>query len=274
MPQKTVLITGCSEGGIGASLAAEFQLRGFRVFATARSLAKMKALADKGIETITMDVTSDASVEAAAREVEAATGGPLDYLVNNAGIHHFMPFADSRMDDFRRVINTNLLGAFAVTHACLPMLIRARGVVVNIGSVQEIYCVPYQAAYNASKAALHALSHTLRVELEPFGVRFVTVVAGGVKTKIYENAPSKMPENSLYAPLASKIENREFIQRISKVEVDDFAREVVNDLMKPRLAVTIWKGGMSTLAWILTWFGWEGMLVSSSKHIINYQRTN
>lgn len=159
MSQKTVLITGCSDGGIGAALAAEFHRRGCRVFATARNVDKMQSLRALGIEAVAMDVTSDASIAQAVAEVERATaGGSLDLLVNNAGVHHFMPFADSRPEDFRRVIDTNITAVFVVTHAFLPLLMRARGVVANIGSVQEVFCLPFQSAYNASKAAVHAVS--------------------------------------------------------------------------------------------------------------------
>lgn len=161
MSQKTVLITGCSDGGIGAALAAEFHRRGCRVFATARNVDKMQSLRALGIEAVAMDVTSDASIAQAVAEVERATagaGGSLDLLVNNAGVHHFMPFADSKPEDFRRVIDTNITAVFVVTHAFLPLLMRARGVVANIGSVQEVFCLPFQSAYNASKAAVHAVS--------------------------------------------------------------------------------------------------------------------
>ncbi|KAI4602913.1 hypothetical protein KJ359_008133 [Pestalotiopsis sp. 9143b] len=244
MSQKTVLITGCSDGGIGAALAAEFHRRGCRVFATARNVDKMQSLRALGIEAVAMDVTSDASIAAAVAEVERATSGSLDLLVNNAGVHHFMPFADSRPEDFRRVIDTNVTAVFVVTHAFLPLLVRARGVVANIGSVQE-------------------MAHTLRVELKPLGVRFVTVVTGGVKTRLYDNAPVELPADSQYAPIAHKIEGREFIHNVRRDSADDYARAVVADLLRPEPRWTLWHGSQSTLAWLLSWFGWDGMIDSS-----------
>ncbi|KAF7528583.1 hypothetical protein G7054_g10111 [Neopestalotiopsis clavispora] len=262
MAPKTVLITGCSDGGIGAALAAEFHAQGCRVFATARNVDKMQSLRVLGVETMAMDVTSDASIAAAVAEVEGATGGSLDYLVNNAGVHHFMPFADSQAADFRRVIDTNITAVFLVTHAFLPLLIRSKGLVANIGSVQEVFCLPFQSAYNASKAAVHAMAHTLRVELKPLGVRFVTVVTGGVKTKLYENAPVELPTGSYYAPIADKIEGREFIHNVKRDDVDDYAKGVVRDLLKPEPRWTIWHGSQSYLAWFLSWFGWDGIIDS------------
>lgn len=159
MPPKTVLVTGCSEGGIGAALAAEFDRRGCRVFATARDVGRTEALAKAhpGIQTLALDVTSDASIAAAVAAVREATGtdeatggGSLDILVNNAGVNHVMPFADSTPADLRRVIETNVIGAFTVTHAFLPLLIEAGkkkgGVVASVGSVNEVFYPPYQVS--------------------------------------------------------------------------------------------------------------------------------
>lgn len=85
MSRKTVLITGCSEGGIGHNLALEWNSKGYRVFATARKVEAMTGLADVGIECLAMDVTETASLENVKQEIEKKTGGTLDILVNNAG---------------------------------------------------------------------------------------------------------------------------------------------------------------------------------------------
>ncbi|KAI8964821.1 putative short-chain dehydrogenase/reductase [Daldinia sp. FL1419] len=261
--RKSVLITGCSEGGIGAALALEFHARGCQVFATARDVSKMRSLSEKEIETLELDVDSDESIAAASAAVQKATDGSLDYLINNAGINHVMPFADSKVEDLRRVINTNIVGVLAVTHAFLPLLIRSQGTVATFGSVNEVFCPPYQVAYSASKAAVHAISRTLRVELAPLGVKFVTLMTGSVKSKLFENAPTKLPEHSLYRAAVGNIENREFLKRAPFMDTDVFAKQVVNDLLKPKPKLNIWHGGMTTLAWILTWFGWEGILDST-----------
>jgi 1-acylglycerone phosphate reductase len=85
MPPKTVLITGCSEGGIGHSLALEWHNKGHRVFATARRLEAMSSLSLIGIECLAMDVTDLSSLQSAKLYIETTTGGTLDVLVNNAG---------------------------------------------------------------------------------------------------------------------------------------------------------------------------------------------
>lgn len=86
MAQKTVLITGASEGGIGDGLAQKFHSRGLRVFATARSLEKMKHLKEMGMEVWSLDVTARESIEETVAKVKELTGGRLDFLVNNAGV--------------------------------------------------------------------------------------------------------------------------------------------------------------------------------------------
>lgn len=106
------------------------------------------------------------------------------------------------------------------------------------------------------------MAHTLRVELKPLGVRFVTVVTGGVKTRLYDNAPVELPADSLYAPIAHTIEGREFIHNVRRDDAEDYARAVVADLLKPAPRWTLWHGSQSTLAWFLSWFGWDGMIVS------------
>jgi 1-acylglycerone phosphate reductase len=85
MVQKTVLITGCSKGGIGDALAQEFQRKGLRVFASARNLSKIEHLKALGFDILPLDVVDDPSIKAAVETITKATGGTLDYLVNNSG---------------------------------------------------------------------------------------------------------------------------------------------------------------------------------------------
>jgi 1-acylglycerone phosphate reductase len=83
--QKTVLITGCSAGGIGDALARAFHKKGLRVFATARNLAKAENLKALGMEVIQLDVIDEESIKVAVKTVQEATRGKLDFLVNNSG---------------------------------------------------------------------------------------------------------------------------------------------------------------------------------------------
>ncbi|CAK7214793.1 NADPH-dependent 1-acyl dihydroxyacetone phosphate reductase [Sporothrix curviconia] len=259
--QKSVLITGCSLGGIGDALAREFHSRGLQVFATARSAAKMTELAALGITTLEMDVTDEASVQAAAERVRAATGSQLDILINNAGLSHVMPLADCALADVKRVLDTNIYGVFAVTHALLPLLIDARGVVATVSSVNTVFNPPYQAAYNASKAAVTSFGHTLRVELAPLGVRVVTIVTGAVATHLFDNASPRcsVPEDSVYAPLKERIEKYDFLDGVDWTSAQDYARQVASDLLRPAPKPVLWRAATSTMAWLLNTFGWTGM---------------
>lgn len=282
-PNKTVLITGCSAGGIGASLALEFHRQGLHVFATARSLEKMASLEAVGITCLALDTTSAGSIQAALLAVEKAisampssdsSNAGLNYLVNNAGLTRIRPFMDSSIADLQRVMDTNVMGTMAVTHAFLPLLVRAKGVIATVGSVNEVYLPPLQSTYNASKAAVHAWGDSLRIELKPLGVRVVTIVTGAVRSNLMENEAERnrtgggrgddaLPEGSYYKALEKNIHDREFLGTAQWQDGDVYARDVVAALLREEPKRTLWLGGMSTMAWVLSLVGWEGMMVSS-----------
>lgn len=261
---KTVLISGCSEGGIGDALAREFRGRGHTVFATARSLSKMSTLEPLGIHTLALDVTSETSIAAAAAVVRATTDGQLDILINNAGVNHVQPFLDTSMEDMRKVFDINVFGMIAVTQAFAPLLISSKGLVATIGSVNMIFNSPYQTAYNASKAAVTAIGHTLRVELAPFGVRVVTIVTGSVRSKLFDNADDacRVPSDSLYYPLRDRIEKMNFLEGARWTATEDYAKQVVSDLLKDHPSPVLWRASFSSLARLLNIFAWPGMMVS------------
>ncbi|KAI4860415.1 putative short-chain dehydrogenase/reductase [Hypoxylon rubiginosum] len=268
MPLKTVLITGCGPGGIGSALATEFHTRGHRVFATDVSSSHLAHLEDRGMETLALDVTSQPSVEAAAVTVSERTGGRLDILVNNAGVLHAMPFADADVAAARRLFDVNVLGVIAVTQAFLPQLLaaardRAGGdaIVANVCSVNSEIRPPFFGIYNASKAAVEVLGASIRPELAPFGVRVVSIKTGCINTELFRNAPpTKLPEDSLYRPAREFIEGRKMLEKAPYMEPEVYAKKVVDELLRPSVKHVIWQGGLATFAWILSWFGWEGMM--------------
>ncbi|KAI0201362.1 short-chain dehydrogenase/reductase [Astrocystis sublimbata] len=270
MPLKSVLITGCGASGIGAALATEFHMRGHRVFATGISDSQLEGLAALGMETFEMDVTSKPSIERGVARVQKATGGKLDILINNAGVLQIMPFADTDVEDVRKIFEVNVLGAFAITKAFLPLLLEAAkqnagdAVVANLGSVNAVFRPPFLAPYNASKAALECLGASMRTELAPLGVRVVTIKTGSIKSDLFRNAPpTKLPEGSLYTPIKEFIEGRKMLDGQDWTKPEDYARNVVNELLRPKVKHVIWQGSLTTVAWILSWFGWEGMLDST-----------
>ena len=146
MATKSVLISGCSVGGIGSGLAEAFQKRGLQVFATARTASKMSHLENlPNVTLITLDVTSPSSITDALKVVEAKTGGALDYLVNNSGLGYVMPTLDLDIAQGKRLFDVNFWGALAVIQAFAPLVIAARGSIVNISSVGGHVSPPFMS---------------------------------------------------------------------------------------------------------------------------------
>lgn len=161
--RRTVLITGCSSG-IGASLAREFAKHNLRVFATARDASSLTTLAGEGIEAFSLSVHQPESIAALKTQIEAATHGRgLDYLVNNAGRNLTVPALHMDYDELQLTYETNLFGVMRMCQTFAPLLIQAKGTIVQIGSVAGVIPYVFGSAYNASKAALHSYSDTLRV---------------------------------------------------------------------------------------------------------------
>ncbi|KAI1279074.1 short-chain dehydrogenase/reductase [Xylaria sp. FL0933] len=265
---KSVLITGCGPPGIGNALALEFHLRGHRVFASGLSEDLLAPVKDLQIETFVLDVTSTSSINSAVTHISSATGGKLDILINNAGVMHVMPFADTDVAEARQLFEVNVLGVFAVTKAFLPLLLAAsakgdgsRPLVANIGSVNQVLRPAFLGIYNASKAAVETLGGTIRNELAPLGVRVVIVKTGSVHSSLFDNTPLKrLPDDSLYRPIREFIEGREMLRSARFIDADAYAKKVVTELLRPSVKPVIWAGGLTTIAWLLSWFGWEGML--------------
>lgn len=150
-PSKTVLITGCSEGGIGFALAKEFQARGLHVFATARSPAKMAALEHlPNVTLLPLDVCSPASIAAAVAAVSAKTGGTLDFLVNNSGSQYVMPVLDVDLAQAKAMYEVNVWGVVAVTQAFAPLVIAARGSIANMASIAGLMYPPFMGKSRAA----------------------------------------------------------------------------------------------------------------------------
>lgn len=138
MSGKTVVVTGCSNGGLGAAMAKAYQAKGFRVFATLRNRSKAGALEKiKGIEILELDVASEESIHQCAKAVEKLTGGSLDVLVNNAGISTIRPLLDTSVDDAKKLYDSNVWAILLMAQAFAPMLIKSKGIMCNISSVSS-----------------------------------------------------------------------------------------------------------------------------------------
>jgi 1-acylglycerone phosphate reductase len=134
--KKTVLITGCSTGGIGWAMAKNFHQREFYVFATARDPSKAADLAKlNDVEVLELDVTIPKTITQCKEIVAKRTGGSLDILVNNAGVEFNSPLLDTDVDEAKRLYEVNVWGPLAMVQAFAPLLINAKGVVYNQGSI-------------------------------------------------------------------------------------------------------------------------------------------
>ncbi|KAI0490344.1 dehydrogenase with different specificitie [Xylaria cf. heliscus] len=203
MSPKTVLVTGCSAGGIGAALALALAQRGYHVFATARTVSKIPSCLSE-LENVTplhLDVTSSESVAQAAREV-AASGRGLDILLNNAGAGYAMPILDIDISRAQQLYDVNVWGPIRTVQAFANLLIASRGRIVNLSTVGAIANTPWISTYSSSKAALTNYSDTMRLELAPFGISVVTVMIGTVESHFHDNESGfALPSASRYAPI-------------------------------------------------------------------------
>ncbi|KAK4043911.1 hypothetical protein C8A01DRAFT_12662 [Parachaetomium inaequale] len=253
----TVLITGCSDGGLGAALAEAFARRGFHVLATLRDPAKAAALASPPgrIEVLPLDVTDTASIASCAAAVATKTGGRLDVLVNNAGSMFIMPLLDTDVAEGKRLFDVNVWGMLAVTQAFAPMLVRARGVMLNIASIAGAVRMAWQGVYNSSKASARWISETLRIEMQGLGVRVITAMVGEVETNIYQNAraPPSLPPSSYYASIKDLIFQQGTGQMQNENEKASVTAEnLVRDVLSGRDG-HVWRGGVAGRAKYLHW---------------------
>ncbi len=186
-----VLVTGASRG-IGRETALALARRGDAVVLAARTERQLRDAArevtEEGgrAEVIVMDVTDDDSVRTAI--AEALDKGPIDALINNAGICQQVPFLAQDPERARREMEVNYFGALRVTRAVLPaMRARGRGTIVNVSSLLGAIPCPTVANYSATKAALNAWSHALRGEVASDGVRVVVFMPSHTATKQAES---------------------------------------------------------------------------------------
>ena len=200
---KTVLITGCSSG-YGLETARHFLARGWNVVATMRTPREDVLPGSDRLRVVSLDVTRPDSIAAA---LEAS--GPIDVLVNNAGIGLMGAFEATPMTTVRDVFETNTFGVMAMTQAVLPRFrARGSGVIVNVTSSATLAPMPLVAVYTASKTAIEGFTASLAFELEEFGVRVKLVEPGYCpNTRFTSNGGARMeglfPE--AYAPFAQRI---------------------------------------------------------------------
>ncbi|RYP32535.1 hypothetical protein DL767_005147 [Monosporascus sp. MG133] len=242
--RETVLITGCSNGGIGSALALLFQQRGFHVFATARDPSKMSNLNGlSNVTLLTLDVVKSAHIKAAVEAVAEKTGGTLNYFISNAGRNHFMPILDEDLETIRNIFEINFIAPIALTQAFSPLLIKAKGMAVYVTSISGYLNIPYMGTYAASKKSMEIVAETLRLELAPFGVGILEIVTGAVKTMgqtYFGNF--QLPAQSLYKSNEDVIANRaQGNDGLPRMDLMEYAAVVVDEITK-RTTGRFWYG--------------------------------
>jgi short-subunit dehydrogenase len=193
---RRVLVTGGSRG-IGAALARGLRDRGARPALVARSSAELSGVADEvGGDAYPCDLSDLRGLPALVERVEA--DGPVDVLINNAGVSHVGWFLDRTPDEIDQVLTVNLLAPVHLCRLLLPLMLeRGRGHVVNISSMAGVIAPPGLASYGASKAGLSHFTAGLRADLRDTPLRFTTVHLGSVSTGMDEEARSYGPMREL-----------------------------------------------------------------------------
>jgi hypothetical protein len=224
---RSVVITGASTG-IGWATAKLLLDRGFRVFGSVRKPAdadRLKTEFGANFIPLRFDVTDEAAVLAAAREVRAVLAGEtLAGLVNNAGIAVAGPVLELSADEFRRQMEVNFIGPIIATQAFGPLLGSdpslkgPRGKIVMISSVAGKNGNPLSSAYSASKHAIEGLSESLRREMMLFGIDVIIIAPGAVKTPIWSKADEvdiSAYKNSPYFPAMERV--RKFLLHLGEI---------------------------------------------------------
>lgn len=270
---RVVLLTGCSSG-IGVATALRLVRDGWIVYATGRRLEPLAPLRDAGCRTLPLDVTDEASMQAAVERV-LDEAGQIDALVNNAGYSQSGPVEEVPMDAIRRQFETNVFGAIRLTQLVLPaMRARRRGRIVNVGSMGGRLTFPGGGIYHATKHALEAISDALRFEVAGFGIQVVLVQPGLIRTRFTEAASQSLDglpgSGSPYAEFTREVERitRESYRQgpVARLagDPDDVANVIATALTardpKSRYRVTASARAFMTLRAVTTDGMWDAML--------------
>jgi NADP-dependent 3-hydroxy acid dehydrogenase YdfG len=239
-PQQTVLITGATDG-LGRAAALLLAEKGFRIFAAGRSAEKRAELDRLAVtrklplESVELDVCDDTSVTRAVQQIQQKAGN-IDVLINNAGVGLMAIAEELKLEDLRRLYETNIFGLLRVTQAVLPqMRERKSGRILMLSSVAGILTPPTYGAYSSSKHAVEALSNALRLELYPFNVEVILIEPGYIMTNFQQTAKDQAQsyiEGSAASPYAKiyagAIAGATSSRRQSKTTPEDCARVILH----------------------------------------------
>ncbi|GAA5849693.1 hypothetical protein JCM5353_003880 [Sporobolomyces roseus] len=255
MSQKVILVTGSSEGGIGYALCQDFASRGCIVYATARRLSSIESL-PPSVHKIALDVLSIDSCKAAVDQV-VREQGRIDVLVNNAGAGGTGALLDADVESdegAKATFETNVWAPIRLCKLVIPEMIKKRsGLVINIGSIVGNIATPWAGVYSASKAALHSLTETLRMEVAGFGINVMLVAPGAITSQFGKKQMNsfKLPEDTLYKDVADQIAARAEISQRSDhtTPAAVLASGIVTRALRSSPATYYTAGGKSWIFW-------------------------
>ena len=234
MSIPVVLISGCSSG-IGRALAEAFRAAGYQVWAGARKAADLEQLSAAGFQAVALDVNDPQSIQQTVERL-SSEAGRLDILINNAGYGGIGPLLDGGVEAIQQQFETNVFSLVGVTRACFPLLRESKGLVVNIGSVSGVMTTPFAGAYCASKAAVHALSDALRMELAPFSIEVMEVQPGAIASNFGANASQHaeqlISESSPWWPLREGIRARANLSQENPTPASEFAQSLLRAVQR------------------------------------------
>ena len=230
-----VLITGCSSG-IGEATAIRFSQEGYRVYATMRNpdgmseTLKEALKRDEGHKVLALDVNDSVSIKRAIAEVQEESGR-IDVLINNAGISSISSIEEIEMEEAKAVFETNVFGVLRVTQEVIRgMRERRSGTVVNVSSVAGRLVTAGHGIYAASKHALEAISESLAIEINQFGVRVILIEPGFISTAILSKADSIIIEDTPYTEHLARLVSMYEEAQLTADSPDAVAGCIVNAL--------------------------------------------
>jgi len=213
--EKVAIVTG-SSSGIGYTTALDLAKNGFKTYATMRDTNKSNdilaeaAKDNLSLKVIQLDVNDDSSVQQAIQTI-LKENERIDVLVNNAGFATLGAVEDTSVDEVKEQFETNFFSLYRVVQQVLPTMRKQRsGVIINISSIAGFVGFPGVSAYTSSKFAMEGFSESLKLELEPFGIKVVIIEPGPIKTNVgnsYKYTKNSQSSDSAFAELNTKIKN-------------------------------------------------------------------
>lgn len=265
--RKIAVVTGASQG-IGYHVSRELAQHNYKVYACARHTEAIEKLAENFAEGVIIPCHLDISKVVEIKKFKEKLGlelpgQRLDLLFNNAGQSCTVPAIDVTDAMVEQCFQVNVFGHINMCAQLAEFLINAKGTITFTGSLAGIAAFPFGSIYGATKAAIHQYARVLHLEMRPFGVRVINTITGGVATDIAEKRP--LPDHS-YLNFKEGIEafdrRREMAKRNHPTPVEEYAKQVVGDILSSRDPLDVYRGKLARLLtlvytflpyWLIEW---------------------